>query len=251
MTRADVTGLAAIVLLVLTMPVFAVWSRGRPRDPDVARRPATVLLGYWIRDWLMWLIAPLERGFVRIGVSPDVFNYLGAALGLAAGIAFALGRLSLGGWLVLLGGAADIFDGRIARARGLSSSYGAFLDSTLDRFAEVFTYVGIAWYLAASPWAVLATVLAISGSLLVSYARARGEALGVTCHGGVMQRAERLVLLALAALLDPAITSSRGWPPGMLLGGTVAMIGVGSFGTAVYRTMSIARALRRGATGAS
>jgi hypothetical protein len=76
-------GLAAAVLL--TMPVFAVAARRRPRDADVARRPTTVLLGYWVRDWVMWLIAPLERALVRSGVSPDVFNYLGAGLGAARG----------------------------------------------------------------------------------------------------------------------------------------------------------------------
>jgi phosphatidylglycerophosphate synthase len=246
MTNTDIVAVVAVVMLVLTMPVFAVRSRGRPADPDVARRPATMLLGFWIRDWLMWVIAPLERLFVRARVSPDVFNYLGAAFGMAAGSAFALGALPLGGWLVLLGGASDVFDGRVARARGLASSYGAFLDSTLDRFAETFTYLGIAWHLATARWTVLATMLAISGSLLVSYTRARGEALGVVCRGGVMQRAERLVLLALAAILDPTVTSSREWVPGTLLGGAVIVIGLGSFGTAVYRTVYVARAIRRG-----
>ena len=85
---------AAIVLL--TMPVFAVVSRTRPMDADVARRPTTFLLGYWVRDWLMWLISPLERRFVAWELSPDLFNYLGGALGLAAGIAYATGDLDLG-----------------------------------------------------------------------------------------------------------------------------------------------------------
>jgi phosphatidylglycerophosphate synthase len=248
MSRTDLLALAAVALLVLTMPVFAIRARGRPLDPEVAQRPTTVLLGYWIRDWLMWVLAPLERLFVRARISPEVFNYLGAGLGLAAGIAFALGQPGLGGWLVLLGGAADIFDGRVARARGLASPYGAFLDSTLDRFAETFTFVGVAWYLAATPWTVPATVLAASGSLLVSYTRARGEALGVTCRGGVMQRAERLVLLALAALLDSVVTAAAGWPPKSLLAGAVAIIGLGSFATAIYRSVYIARVMQRSHT---
>lgn len=245
MTAFDYTALALVLLLLLTMPVFAVVSRGRPRDAEVARRGSTVLLGFWVRDWLMWVIAPLERSLVRARVSPDVFNWLGAALGAAAGWAYAAGSLSAGGWLVLLGGAADIFDGRIARARGIASPRGAFLDSTLDRFAETFAFAGLALYFQGTRWALLAVVLAMGGSLLVSYARARGEALDVHGAGGVMQRAERLVTLALASLLDAPVTSRMGWAPGTLLAGATALIALGALGTALYRTLWIARQLAR------
>src|SRR5688572_9215265 len=227
------------------MPVFALVSRNRPRDPDVARRSASALLGFWVRDWVMWLIGPIERVLVRSGVSPDVFNYLGVAFGAAAGLAFAWRELELAGWAILLGGLADIFDGRIARARGLTSRYGAFMDSTLDRFAEVFSFVGVTWYLAATPLGAATSVIAITGSLLVSYTRARGEALGVSGTGGVMQRAERLVLLALGALADRALTTRLGLPEGSVLTAAVAIIAVGSMGTAVYRTASIAKTLSK------
>ncbi len=245
MTLIDSIPLIILLAAVATMPVFALTTRSRPPDADVARRPATVLLGYWIRDWLMWLIAPLERALVRARVSPDVFNYLGVAFGACAGVAFATGALSVAGLAILLGGLADVFDGRIARARGLTNSYGAFMDSTLDRFAESLSFVGVAWYLSATPWGASLTVLAISGSLLVSYTRARGEAVGVTGTGGVMQRAERLVTLALGGLSDAALTTRWHWPPGSVLTAAVALIAAGSMGTAVYRTISIARTLAR------
>ena len=241
---SQTVALSLVGLLLLTLPVYAVVSRGRPIDPEVARRPKTILLGHWVRDWIMWVIGPMERGFVRAGLSPDVFNVLGALLGLGAGVAFATGDFALAGWLILLGGAADIFDGRIARARGLANKYGEFLDSTLDRFAETFTYTGLALRLAHTPWMALATVLALGGSMLVSYTRAKGEALGVSCKGGIMQRAERLVLLALDALLDATVSSRAGWQPGTLLGLAVAAIGIGSVGTALYRTWYIARRLK-------
>lgn len=238
---------AAVVLLGLlaTMPVFAIRPGNRARDPDVARRPRSVLLGFWLRDWLVWIITPLERLLVRRGVSPDLLNYLGLASGVAAGTCFATGLLSLAGWLVALGGMCDILDGRVARARGLASRYGAFLDSTLDRFAETGTFVGVAWYLSSSRWMSAAAVLAIAGSLLVSYARARGEALGAGFMGGLMQRAERVVLLALGALLDSAGTARLGWAPGTVLSAAVVIIALGTVGTAVYRTVRIARILRR------
>ena len=229
--------LAVVGAVLLTMPVYAVISRGRPIDPDVARRPATALLGYWIRDWVMWMIAPLERAVIASGVSPDVLNVVGALMGLAAGVAYVQASPALAGWFVLLGGLADIMDGRAARARGLVSLYGEFLDSMLDRFAEVFAFVGLATYLAGIPTGIVATALAVGSSLLVSYARAKGDAVGVACRGGVMQRAERLVVLALTSIVDQPVTSALGWAPGTLLVVAVWVIGLGALGTAIYRTI--------------
>jgi phosphatidylglycerophosphate synthase len=245
MIGSGALGALAAALLLATMPVYAVVARGRPRDPEVARRPRTVLLGHWARDWLMWVIAPLERLFLALGIPPTAFNWAGVGFGLVAGVAYARGAFAAAGWLVLLGGAADIFDGRIARARGLVSKAGAFLDSTLDRFAETFAYAGLAVWARTSAWGVLAAVMALGGSLLVSYARARGEGLGVTYRGGLMQRAERLVLLALASLLDPVVAPLAGWPSGRLLLAVLGLIGIASLGTAVHRTLAIARTLDR------
>lgn len=244
MTAIDVVALALVAGLLLTMPVFAVVARGRALDADVARRGRTILLGWWVRDWLIWVIGPIERAMVRAGVSPDALNFLGALMGLAAGAAFASGSLGAAGWLILLGGVADTFDGRIARARGIASAYGAFLDSTLDRFSETFTFLGLIVYFARWPLMALAVAGALGGSMLVSYTRARGEALGASNTAGVMQRAERLVLLALGAILDPLVASRAGWPAGALLAGTITLIAVGSFWTGIYRTATIARALK-------
>ncbi|MDQ3698251.1 MAG: CDP-alcohol phosphatidyltransferase family protein [Gemmatimonadota bacterium] len=250
MTLADRIALSVVALVLFTMPVFAVLGRDRAMDADVAKRPATALLGYWVRDWLMWVIHPVERVLIHARVSPDIFNYLGVTLGLGAGVTFATGALSLAGWLVLIGGLMDIFDGRVARALGVASARGAFLDSTLDRFTEAFAYTGVAVYFAGRPLGVLVAVVALGGSLLVSYARARGEALDVSCKEGLMQRAERIVLLAAAAILDAAVTGALGWAPGLLLAGVLAVIGFGSLGTALFRTASIARELgRRDAAG--
>lgn len=239
----DRAALMLFVTLIASMPLYAIGSRRRKRDPEVARRSASVLLGFWLRDWMVWILGPVERLLVRGGVSPDLLNFAGVAAGIGAGAAIALGRLSLGAWLIGVGGISDILDGRIARARGVASRYGAFLDSTLDRFAETGTFVGVAWYLWGSRWMTAATVLAAAGSLLVSYTRARGEALGAGFTGGLMQRAERVVLLALGALLDSTATGRLGWAPGTVLSGAVVIIAAGTLGTAVYRTVRIARAL--------
>jgi CDP-diacylglycerol--glycerol-3-phosphate 3-phosphatidyltransferase len=244
-TPFDVVALALVGGLLLTMPVFGLLSRDRTLDADVARRSRTILLGRWVRDWLMWIIGPIERGMIRAGVSPDALNYLGVLFGLAAGAAFVLGKLAAGGWLILLGGVADVFDGRVARARGVSNQYGAFADSTLDRFTESFSFLGLVVFFTGSPVMELATAAALSGSLLVSYTRARGEAVGVSNTSGVMQRAERLVLLGLGGIVDPVITSRVGWRPGALLSAVIVVIAVGSWGTAIYRTAAIANELKR------
>ena len=105
---------------------------------------------------------------------------------------------------MLLGGAADVLDGRIARARDMAGERGAFLDSTLDRFAEVGAFIGLIVMYRDSATAVTIVAVALGGSLLVSYARARGESLGIVCKVGIMQRAERLLLVGFGGILDPA-----------------------------------------------
>jgi len=245
MTTVDQVALALAGLAVLSMPVFAVVRARRPGDPDVARRPATVLLGRWVRDWLMWAIGPFERLLIVLRIPPLAFNVLGVVCGAAAGLAYLRGAFGTGGWLVLLGGLADVLDGRLARAQNVVSPAGAFIDSTLDRFAEVFALAGLAAFYAAAPWRVLIVALALGGSLLVSYTRARGEGLGISYQGGVMARAERLVLLAVASLVEAWASPALGVPTGTVVLWTVAAIAVGSLGTALHRTVAIARALGR------
>jgi phosphatidylglycerophosphate synthase len=244
MTTVDGAALLVCGAFLLTFPVFLALGRTREPESDLTSRPRSLLLGQWLREWLAWLITPLERVAVRLRLAPELINYVGVGLSLASGAAFASGSLPLGGVFYLLCGAADVLDGRIARARGVTSSYGAFLDSTLDRFAETFVFLGLAWYFRTSPWAALVAVLAVGGSFLVSYTRARGQGLGVDFAKGIMQRAERIVLLSLAGLIDGPVCRAVAWRPGTLLALFVALIGAGSFGTAVYRTIAIGRRLR-------
>ena len=182
MTPSTYVAVSLAFAFLLTMPVYAVVARRRPVDAEVARRPTTIFLGLWVRDWLMWVITPVERSLVRMRVSPDLLNYGGGALGLAAGVSYSQGAIALGGSFVLLGGLADVLDGRVARARGMGSDYGEFLDSIIDRFSEMFVFVGLALYFEPSWWAMVSTVVAMGGSMMVSYSRAKGEAVGVDCQ---------------------------------------------------------------------
>jgi CDP-diacylglycerol---glycerol-3-phosphate 3-phosphatidyltransferase len=233
-------------LALVSMGLFA--ATGARRDPDAERRGSHLLMGAgdFLVHWFLWAITPLDRVAAALHLTPDFFNFAGLACGLASGVAIATGRLELGGWAIALGGVCDIMDGRVARARGLSSPYGTFIDSMLDRFVEVFAFLGFVVYLRGFAYGPLLAAAAITGSLLVSYARARGESVGVLCKEGLMQRAERLVLVFLACLLDRPLCAWRAWPPGTLVLWTSALIAAGTFTTAVHRTIWIAGKLRAG-----
>jgi len=238
--RTDLVGLATVLgLALLSMPIYRATEAGRSDPLDMTDRGSFVLGGF-VRSWFYWFIRPIERLALALRVSPTALNVVGALLGMWAGLAFGVGRVSLGGWLVLAGGAADVLDGRVARALGVAGPRGAFLDSTLDRFAEVGAFVGLAVFFRDSVPALLAVTTGLGGSLLVSYARARGESVGVTCKLGVMQRAERLLAIGFGGVLDGAVTDGLGWSPGGLLLVALIAVAAGTVATAAYRTVWIA-----------
>ncbi|MDZ7374253.1 MAG: CDP-alcohol phosphatidyltransferase family protein [candidate division KSB1 bacterium] len=144
--------------------------------------------------------------FVRRGANPNLFTTAGLFLNAASGAVFATGHLRMGGVLFLLGGVLDTLDGRVARGTGRVTRFGALYDSTLDRYSEIFVFFGMMYYFLHSPhrWALAAILLALGGSLMVSYVRARAEGLGFECKIGIMQRAERVLVLGIGALVHEA-----------------------------------------------
>jgi phosphatidylglycerophosphate synthase len=236
---------AVLCAAVVSMVAFGAVGRGR-RDADAERKGSRFLLGAgdFLVHWFMWAIGPAERQLVRVGAGPDHMNAAGLAFGALSGVLIGLGWLEAGGWAIVLAGVADILDGRLARARGVASPYGKFIDSTLDRFVETFAFLGFAFYFASRPFGAVVVAAGLGGSLLVSYAQARGETVGVSGSGGLMQRAERLVLQILGCLLDPSVCRWQGWPEGTVLFWVLVATAVGALGTAVHRTVWIARRLR-------
>ena len=226
------------------MLVYAV--SGRRRDADQDGKGARFFMGRgdFLLHWFMWAIAPSVRLSLALGLTPDFYNYVGLALGLAAGVLIAFGRLEAAGWAVALCGVADILDGRIARALGIASNYGDFIDSTFDRFVEVFLFLGFSWFLRGTLAGPLLAAAAMAGSLVVSYVRARGEVLGVLCTGGLMQRGERLVLVCLVCLADPPLALYRGSAPGTLILWMLGFLAFTTALTAVHRTFWIGARLK-------
>ncbi len=155
------------------------------------------------------LLARLAGMLDALGLSPNALTIIGLVLNLVVAGILATGNLRVGGILVLLASLFDGLDGALARHTGRVTKFGAFFDSTLDRYAEAALFTGLVWHfttIGARQEAVLA-VVALFGSLAVSYTRARAEGLGLSCSVGILTRAERIVVLSvgLAAGL-PLIT---------------------------------------------
>ncbi|HEU0052463.1 MAG TPA: CDP-alcohol phosphatidyltransferase family protein [Longimicrobium sp.] len=190
------------------------------------------------------LTRPLD-GLVRRRVNPNLITTLGVFVNLAAGLAYFLDSLQLGGALILLGGVMDIVDGHVARATGRTTRFGSFYDSTTDRLAEVFVFLGVmSLYLGDSPnigepWMVYVVVAALAGSLMVSYTRAKAEALGIDCKVGLMQRAERIILLGGSTLIFGS------WRHGMVLSWVMVAMAALTNLTALYRIYWVWSYLRR------
>ena len=137
----------------------------------------------WVRAGARRIVPALRL----LGFTPNALTLIGLAICAASAVLVATGYLIAGGILLLLASAFDILDGAVARVTGKVYRYGAFLDSTTDRYAESFTY------------------MALTGSLLVSYVRARAQSLGFVCDGGIFARPERVVLTVVGLLVPPLL----------------------------------------------
>nr|WP_225937719.1 GtrA family protein [Myxococcus sp. RHSTA-1-4] len=184
--------------------------KGIPRDEETLKRGSTVLVGFFLRHYFFWVIQPLWTVILRSGLPANALSMLSGLLGISAGVALAAGRFALGGWLFLFAGILDVMDGRIARTRKEANPAGAALDSVLDRYVDSAMLMGLAWYYR-DTWVLLPALLALLGSSLVPYVRAKGEGLGVSVRDGAMQRLERVLFLGVGTALSP-ILEAVFWP---------------------------------------
>ncbi|MHC1627142.1 MAG: CDP-alcohol phosphatidyltransferase family protein [Methanoculleaceae archaeon] len=154
-----------------------------------------------------WLRRRVEGPLSRIagvaggaGLSPNILSATGFLLMVVAGILAARGSSTGAGMMVALGGFFDALDGSLARARGCGTTFGSFFDSFLDRYGEIVVFAGLLVRFAGSPTGTILVFAAVTGSLMVSYARARAEGVGVACASGICTRLERMLIL-IAGLL--------------------------------------------------
>ena len=176
---------------------------------------------------------PVARALLGARLRPNQLTVLGLFCSILATAAFVLDRPRSGGLLLALAGTLDILDGALARVSGRASPFGAFLDSVLDRYSDLVVLAGLVVLFMARNrvWDVIGALVALVGTVMVSYTRARAESVGVECRVGFMERGERMLTLIAGALLD-------------LLGPAVWVVAVGANVTAVHRIVHTWRASR-------
>jgi CDP-diacylglycerol--glycerol-3-phosphate 3-phosphatidyltransferase len=188
-------------------------------------------------------VAAIVRPLARLGITPNMVTLLGLFLSMVTAIVLASGYIVAGGILVLFAGIFDMFDGAMARVRNAATTFGAFLDSTLDRYSESIILGGLLYYALQRPglhealwpfareqqWMIGLIFVAAVGSLMVSYTKARAEGLGLECKTGLLARPERVVILAIGLLTGTTI-----W--------ALALLAVLSHVTAVERIVHVWRA---------
>lgn len=193
----------------------------------------------------MRIVQPLAR----LGITPNLLTAIGLLLSVLTAVVIAQGYLRIGGFLVLFAGIFDMFDGALARVRHASTTFGAFFDSTLDRYSESIILFGLLYYALQRPglqetlwptsheqtWMIIFIYVASIGSLLVSYTKARAEGLGIECKTGLLARPERVIILAVGLLLGISI-----W--------MLAFLAVFSNVTAIERIITVWRNIRKAET---
>ena len=188
-------------LIIYTLRYFI---RGSYHDQEIEKRKVSFLIGKWFVQFFAWVVRPFWLAVRKSNVPPNVITTVSMLFALAAAVSIGVGRFALGGWLYLFAGICDNFDGRLARERGEAGPRGAALDSVMDRYSEGAVLIGFAWYYRET-WVLLAVLIAMVGTFLIPYIRAKGEVLKINMEVGLMQRAERVLYLGLTAALSPVL----------------------------------------------
>lgn len=243
-TFNQVFALALLGCIIATAVVSIGGYLRRPHDLSTVIGSAVLRPG--IRGWYFENLQPIEDLCVRWGVHPAYLScaqLVGSALVAAC---YGAGLLFTAGWLLLCTGTFDIIDGRVARRTNGGSRRGAFLDSVVDRFADSIAYLGLVIFFRDS-WVVWAVFFALLGSLMVSYVRARAEGLGAQCTVGLLQRAERYVILGFGTIFGSLVEHITGsWLPAphyWLIIVTIVVLAVLSNLTVLQRVRHVWRVL--------
>jgi CDP-diacylglycerol--glycerol-3-phosphate 3-phosphatidyltransferase len=191
------------------------------------------MLTDWLRRLSRGVLDPTARALIRIGLTANTVTLLGGLFNIGVGVIIALGHLRLGGALLIAASALDALDGAVARQSGKATRFGAFFDSTLDRVSEVAIFAGLLWHYMAlgQPANALFSFLALAGSVMVSYTRARAEGLGIDCKVGWFTRVERSILTVAALILG--VMPYAQW-----------LLAAGTWWTTVQRILHVRRAVK-------
>ncbi len=236
---SDSSRLAIVLLLSAAALTAVAYAIVRPTPPERAKQ-YTGIIGLLGR-WAYWVSGPVLRAATALHLSASAITAIGAVLALFSGALAGVGEWGWAAFLLVFGSWCDLIDGEIARTTRTQGRAGAFLDSNLDRLSEIALFAGLAASFpdrAGSFWAVAA----LAASMMVSYARARGEGLGVACPNFGLERPHRVVLLMFPLLASPFLPRAAAV---LLVEGACAVIAVGAAATALGRMLVIHQRLRR------
>ena len=193
-----------------------------------------------LRGPVQRVLTPIVHVLARVGVTPNGATILGFVLNAAAGALLATGYITTGGVVLVVASFFDMLDGLLARSTGQSTRFGAFLDSTVDRYSEAALFFGLLVYHVTHQEVlpVLLVVISLVGSQQVSYTRARAEGLGVKGEVGLMPRPERMFLLATGLLVSSII-----WEPAWII--ALVLLAITTNLTVLQRVLYVRRQLCR------
>ena len=211
-------------------------SASRQHAEDL-RRGASVL-PEWVKEAGRAVLAPVVRLAIALHLTPNTITVIGLLITIVASVMIANGLLLAGAAVLTAGSLLDAVDGALARAQGGGTAFGSFLDSTLDRAGEATLFIGIGGWmltsLGAPTWPMLALMLALAGSFLVSYSHARAEGIGLAANVGLAPRTERLVIVIAGVAL-----AGLGLGAGLI--GAVVVIAVLTVATVMQRIWHVWR----------
>ncbi len=190
-----------------------------------------------IGEGARWLLEKIVNGLAATGVNPNFLTFFGLLVNLWAAVLFANGAFFTAGLVMLFAGVFDMVDGRVARVQGRVTTFGAYFDSTIDRYSDLGLFIGLLWYYASigrGRYAVLVGI-AMAGSVMVSYSRARAESLTPSGKAGFWERPERIVLMIIGALADR-------------MAPVLWLLAIGTNITVIHRILHTRKELRSGNT---
>lgn len=183
----------------------AIW--GMERTPRIDQLTKTPWLPRIVMEFGYWMFRIPVRLCILLGITPNMITLGSMVLTVVAATAVGLGHFAFGGWMILFAFTCDAWDGIVARATNTSSPAGEFFDSTIDRYNDLFTFLGFMYYYRNDPLVLPWVAAAMVGSTVVSYSRAKGDAVGVNANVGYMQRHERAVWLGISTATAPIVAA--------------------------------------------
>ncbi len=222
---------------------------GMERTPRIDQLAQSLWLPRLVMEFGYWMFRIPVQLCIALGITANMITMGSLVVTLAAAVAVGMGHFALGGWTLLFAFTCDSWDGLVARATGTTSVTGEFFDATIDRYSDLITFFGFMYYYRNDPLPLFFVLAAMVGSTLVSYARAKGEAVGVDPNVGYMQRHERAVWLGIGTVLAPILSAfvepDAVHPIYHLPVGVLALVAVLTNITAIWRIRFVMAGLRR------